>query len=171
MLWQDPLISPLHFIIHPALLLKAQSHLHPNERLFPPASALPLDPGEKSAARAPGTGSEQLQGLGWKNRESNPCLTGCPDGQQGDRGEGEWCFLPSFIACSAGRKSISGILSLEAEAQESLPRCSRGSALIPPSCTALPCPVETEIREKQANAYSPGTVILILAAVSLWCKA
>lgn len=55
-----------------------------------------------------------------------------------------------------------------------LPCCSRGSALIPPSCTALPwlsCPVETKIREKQADTCSPGTVILTLAVVSSWCKA
>lgn len=64
--------------------------------------------------------NEQLQGLGWKNRESNLCPAGCPDGRQGDGGEGEWCFLPSFIACSAGRKSISSVLSLETEALESL---------------------------------------------------
>lgn len=96
MLWQDPLISPLHFIIHPALLLEAQSRLHPKERSFPPGSALLLDPGEESAARAPGTGSQQLQGLGWKDRESDPCPTGCPDGRQGDGGEGEWCFCPAL---------------------------------------------------------------------------
>lgn len=53
-------------------------------------------------------------------------------------------------------------------------RCSGGLALIPPSCTALQwlsCPIETEIREKQASTCSPCTVILMLAAVSSWCKA
>lgn len=33
------------------------------------------------------------------------------------------------------------------------------------------CSVETKIREKQANTCSPGTVILIRAAVNSWCKA
>lgn len=85
-------------------------------------------------------------------------------------------FLPSFIACSAGRKSIRGVLSLEKlkHGRVCLPCCSRGSALIPPCCAALPwilCPVETKIREKQADTCSPGTVILTLAVVSSWCKA
>lgn len=66
MLWQDPLIWPLHFIIHPALLLKAQSPLHPNECSFPPASALLLDPGQQSAAWAPGITTSSCKG--WAGR-------------------------------------------------------------------------------------------------------
>lgn len=92
---------------------------------------------------------------------------------KGDGGEGEWCFLPGFRACSTAKKNIGGVPYLKMEklrhGRVQLTRCSRALALIPLSCTALQqlsCPVETKIREKQVNTCSPHTVILTLAAVS-----
>lgn len=97
---------------------------------------------------------------------------------EGDGGEGEWCFLPSFRACFTGRRSIGGVTYLKMgklrHRRIQQTGCSGGLALIPPSCTALQwlsCPVETKIGEKQANTCSPCPAILMLAAVSSQRKA